>query len=63
METPVQDATARGLIAAALIGVLTFLQVEYNLFSEEGSAALVPVAVFVAFFLGGLYDRFVRPRL
>lgn len=60
MNSPVQDATVRGLIAAALAGILTFLQVEFNLFSEEGAAALVPVVVFVAFLLGGLYDRYIR---
>lgn len=59
---PVQDSTVRGIIAAALGGVLAFLQIEFNLLSAAGVAALAPVIIFIAFALAGLWDRFGRPR-
>jgi hypothetical protein len=60
---PVQDSGARGIIAAALGGILTFAQIEWELFSADGLAALIPVTLFLAFILGGLYDKFLKPHL
>ena len=45
----VTDGTTRGIIAGALTGVLAFLQVEFDLLSAEGLAALAPVIIFAAF--------------
>lgn len=61
--TPVQDGTARGIIAAALSGILAFLQIEFDLISANGVAALAPVVILCAFIAAGLWDRFGRPRL
>ena len=60
---PVQDSTARGIIAAALSGVLVFLQIEFDLISANGVAALAPVVILCAFIAAGLWDRYGRPRL
>ena len=60
---PTQDSGARGLIAAALGGILTFVQLEYELFSADGAVALIPLTLFAAFILGGLYDKFLKGRL
>ena len=57
------DGGARGIIALALGGVLTFLQVEFDLLSANGVAALVPVVLGVSFVLAGIWDRYVKPRL
>ena len=59
----IADGTTRGIIAGALAGILAFLQVEFDLLSAEGVAALAPVIIFAAFFLAGLWDRFVAPKL
>jgi hypothetical protein len=59
----IQDSGARAVIAAALGGILTFIQIEFDLLSADGVAALVPVTLFMAFILGGLYDKFLKPRL
>ena len=54
----IQDGTVRGIIAAALTGILAFLQIEFDLLSAAGVAALAPVVIFVAFALAGLWDRY-----
>lgn len=60
---PIQDGTTRGVIGGALGGVLAFLQVEFDLLSANGVAALVPVVVFAAFVGAGIWDRFLAPKL
>jgi len=59
----IQDGTVRGIIAAALSGILAFLQIEFDLISANGVAALAPVILLVAFVLAGLWDRYGKPRL
>lgn len=60
---PVQDSSARGLIAAALTGLLAFAGDKSGWFSDQDLLNLTPFLVFVSFVLGGLFDRYVRPRL
>jgi hypothetical protein len=60
---PVQDGATRGVIAGALTGILAFIQVEFDVISSDGVAALAGVVVFAAFALGGLWDRFIAPKL
>ena len=62
-QQPVIDGGIRGVIAGALTAILAFLQIEFDLISEEGALVLAPVITLAAFVIGGLYDRFVRPRL
>ena len=60
---PLTDSAARGLIAAALAGILAFVQSEWAPISDQGVNDLAPVILFVAFILGGLFDKFLKGRL
>lgn len=59
----IQDSSARAVIWMVLNGVLLFLVVEYDVFSKEGLAALETVILGLSYILGGLFDKFVKPRL
>lgn len=61
-DQPVQDATFRGALAALLVGIVGVLDERLNLTPEETQLAMT-AATFLAFFLGGLFDRFVKSRL
>ncbi len=54
------DGGVRGLIAAAIMAILGFVQIEYDVISAEGLAALAPAVTFLAFLLGGFFDRYIR---
>ena len=60
---PLGDSGARAIIWMVLNGVLVFLVVEYDIVSAEGLAALETVVIGVSHFLGGLWDRFMAPKL
>lgn len=60
---PLGDSGARAIIWMVLNGALVFLVVEYDVVSAEGLAALETVVIGVSHFLGGLWDRFVAPKV
>ena len=57
----VQDGATRGIIATALIALLVFVSGKADWLNDGDVATLSPIVTFIAFFIGGLYDRFLRP--
>ncbi len=62
-DTPVQDGTTRGMLFAALVAVLAFVSNKTDWLTSDDLTILTPVLVFLSFFLAGLFDRYVKPRL
>lgn len=61
--TPVKDGSTRGMIAAAITALLAFTANKVEVLTMDDVGTLAPVVVFAGFFLGGCYDRWVRPRI
>lgn len=59
----VQDGTVRGMIAGAMTGILALANNKLDWLTDADVVVLAPVVVFAAFFLAGLWDKFVAPRL
>ena len=57
----VQDGTARGSIALLLNALTMFVVTETGWLSDEQALTLAPIVTGLAFILGGLWDRFLRP--
>ena len=57
---PLSDSGARGMIAMMLNGAILFVSIEVFPISPEGVAGLATFVTGLSFFLGGLYDRFLR---
>ena len=62
-DTPIQDGTARGTIAAAATALLAFVNNKADWLTDADVITLAPVVVFLAFALAGAWDRYIKPRL
>ncbi len=60
---PIVDSSTRGVIAAALVAVITVVGRKTGLLDATDVADLTPAFVFGGIFLGGLHDKFLRPRI
>lgn len=60
---PVIDSGIRGMIAASLAGLVSFLGVKTDWLTTEDIGYLMPTIIFLSFILGGVYDAYIRPRL
>lgn len=61
-ETPIWDGTMRGAMFSALSALLLVFRDELGV-SDADAVALSPVLVWVSFVIGGLWDRFIGPRI
>ena len=62
-ETPIQDGSARGIIAMALTAGLAFVGDHWSGLSDADLVTLGPVVVGLSFFIGGVYDRLIGKKL
>jgi hypothetical protein len=62
-NNPVFDGAARGIIFGALTAILVFADNKLDWLTEEDVSVLTPIIVAIAFFLGGLWDRYVAPKI
>jgi hypothetical protein len=59
----VGDSMSRGLVVAALQGVLAFISVRVDALTQDDLVILLPVTTTVGYLLWGAYDKWIRVRL
>lgn len=62
-DQPLSDSLSRGLIVAALQGLLAFLVVRVDWLTTEDIVYLAPALTLVSYLLWGAFDRWGRPHL
>ena len=58
-----QDGSVRGIIFGALTSLLAFTESKVDWFTEGDILVLAPFLVALTYVLGGLFDRYVKPKL
>ncbi len=62
-SNPIQDSSARGIIAAIIIEGLNLLATKTDLLETGEVGDFAALVVLVAFVLGGAWDKFLKGRV
>jgi NhaP-type Na+/H+ or K+/H+ antiporter len=62
-QTPVWDGTMRGVISAALLSLLQFVNDKSDWITDDDVITLTPLALIISFVCWGVWDKFIAPKL